>query len=193
MIPPLLGVYLTKTGIPTGTDDAARVRVSPEKAVINPQDARARGSGRYHRAGGLSSLSSTRCQNCDVLISQFGLKPMMRARHRHRVGVVAETEPEIGVGTFGQTRSEVATNCLVPRHLRRRGGRSVCARSDNPADARPDHGSDEQGDGPASPPEAARLSDERLGIPCGHLTRPGPGAEQCHDTASIMAMTSAGW
>ena len=67
------------------------------------------------------------------------------------------------------------------------------ARSDSPADARPDHGRDQEADGPAPPPEAARLFDERLGIPRVHWSRVGPGVEQRHDTASIMAMTSAGW
>ena len=43
------------------------------------------------------------------------------------------------------------------------------------------------------PSEAARLSDEHLGVPCAHVTRLGPRLQQGHDTASIMAMTSAGW
>ena len=42
------------------------------------------------------------------------------------------------------------------------------AAADSPADTCPDHGSDQEADGPAPPPEAARLSDECLGVPCVH-------------------------
>ena len=72
---------------------------------------------------------------------------------------------EIGLGAFGQPGPEVAGGDVVPGRPRRRGGRSVCARSDNPADTCPDHGSDQEADGPAPPPKAARLPDECLGIP----------------------------
>ncbi len=61
------------------------------------------------------------------------------------------------------------------------------------AQACADHGQDHEADRPAPPPEAASLLDEGIDFPRAHWLRVGPGVEQCHDTASIMAMTSAGW
>ena len=67
-------------------------------------------------------------------------------------------------------------------------------RCDTPTDASSNKDRDhEEADSPAPPPKTPRLSDERLGIRFGEVSRLDPWVQQRHETARIIAMTSSGW